>query len=282
MRRNADRAASGYRVAARLEQEVGDRMLERLDYVKLAPARILDAGSGPSPQAERLTQRYRGAQLVGLDVSSEMLRGIRPPGLLDRLRGRAGAMAVCADLCRLPLASRGFSLVWSNMALHWGTDPQAALGEFHRVLEVDGLLMFSTLGPDTLKELRSAFGTQPATQHVHSFIDMHDLGDMLVAAGFAAPVMDTETITLTYPGIDAMIADLRTTGQTCALAGRSRGLFGPRTWAAVRAALDRCMRDDRLPATIEVVYGHAWKSAPRRTAEGHAIVNLGIDKRLRN
>lgn len=282
MRRNADRAAAGYLAAARLEQEVGERMLERLDYVKLAPARILDAGSGPSPQAERLMQRYRGAQLVGLDVSLQMLRGITRPGLLERLRGRAGATAVCADLCRLPLAARGFSLVWSNMALHWGTDPQAALGEFHRVLEVDGLLMFSTLGPDTLKELRSAFAAQAGPPHVHSFIDMHDLGDMLVAAGFAAPVMDTETITLTYPGIDAMTADLRATGQTCALAGRSRGLYGPRNWAAVRARLAQNIRDTRLPATIEVVYGHAWKPAPRRTPEGHAIVNLGIDKRLRN
>ncbi len=282
MRRNADRAASGYLAAARLELEVGERMLERLDYVRLSPARILDAGSGPAPQAQRLMQRYRGAQLVALDLSIGMLRAIRRPRLLDRLRGRAGVTAVCADLCRLPLASRGFSLVWSNMALHWGTDPQAAIGEFHRVLEIDGLLMFSTLGPDTLKELRAAFAGLPGPPHVHSFVDMHDLGDMLVAAGFAAPVMDTETITLTYPGIDALTADLRATGQACALAGRSRGLFGPRQWDAVRAKLDRCIRDGRLPATIEVVYGHAWKPAPRRTAKGHAIIKLGIDKRLRN
>ncbi len=281
MRRNAEGAAPGYRDAARLEREVGLRMLERLDYVKLAPARILDAGSGPSPQAELLAQRYPGAQLVALDFSLSMLRQLKPRGLFERLARTARRTALCADIGRIPLASRSFSLVWSNMALHWAADLQSAIGEFHRVLEVDGLLMFSTLGPDTLKELRAAFSGVAGTPHVHGFIDMHDLGDMLVATGFAAPVMDTETITLTYPGVEAMTADLRATGQTCALAIRSRGLLGPRRWQLVRSALERFARDGRLPATVEVVYGHAWKAAPRRTPEGHAIVNLGTDSRLR-
>jgi malonyl-CoA O-methyltransferase len=109
---------------------------------------------------------------------------------------------------------------------------------------------------------------------VHGFIDMHDLGDMLVAAGFAAPVMDTETITLTYPSVEAMVADLRGTGQTCSLAGRSRGLLGKGRWVRVRSALESVFREGRLPATIEVVYGHAWNPAPRRTRDGRAIVNL--------
>jgi malonyl-CoA O-methyltransferase len=251
-------------------------MLERLDYVKLAPRRILDAGSGPSPQAAGLLKRYRAAELVALDFSLPMLQALPRPGWLGRMAGKRPALAVCADLGRIPLASRSCALVWSNMALHWAADPQLAIGEFQRVLEVEGLLMFSTLGPDTLKELRAAFpGTGGAPPHVHGFIDMHDLGDMLVAAGFAAPVMDTETITLTYESVDAMVADLRATGQTCALGGRARGLLGKGRWNLAREALERGLRDGRLPATIEVVYGHAWKPAPRRTPEGHAIVNLG-------
>ncbi len=286
VRRNFERVAQTYLSAARLELEVGARMLERLDYVKLAPRRILDAGAGGAPQAARLAQRYPGAQQVALDLALPMLRAMRPRSianrLFDRLRGRPGPMRVCAELARMPLAPGSCSMIWSNMALHWASDVQSAIGEFHRVLEVDGLVMFSTLGPDTLKELRSAFALVDASPRVHGFIDMHDLGDMLVAAGFAAPVMDTETITLTYADAGGLLADLRATGQTCALAGRARGLMGPRRWRRVLEALQGRVLQGRLPATIEVVYGHAWKAAPRRSAEGHAIVRLDPGLRKRN
>jgi malonyl-CoA O-methyltransferase len=191
-------------------------------------------------------------------------------------------MRICADMGRLPLESRSVSLVWSNMALHSSVDAPTTLAEYNRVLEVEGLIMFSTLGPDTLKELRSAFAGFSQAAHVHSFIDMHDIGDMLVAAGFAAPVMDTETITLTYADFAGMTADLKSTGQVCALTGRSRGLSGPRMWKTVAESLGRFARDGRIPATVEVVYGHAWKAAPRKTPEGDAIVNFRSDSRLRN
>jgi malonyl-CoA O-methyltransferase len=258
-----------------MEQEIGRRMLERLDYVKLVPKRILDAGSGPSPQADALLKRYRNAALIAMDFSVPMLQARSRPGWLGRLARASTPAPVCADLANIPLAARSCSMVWSNMALHWAANPQRAIEEFHRVLEVEGLLMFSTLGPDTLKELRAAFPVGSGAPHVHGFIDMHDLGDMLVAAGFAAPVMDTETITLTYPSIEAMVADLRGTGQTCALAGRGRGWLGKGRWAQARESLDGRMREGRLPVTVEIVYGHAWKPVPRRTRDGHAIVGLG-------
>ncbi len=281
-RRNAEAAARGYLGAARLEQEVGARMLERLDYVKLAPKRLLDAGAGPSPQAAALAGRYPKAHLVALDSSLAMLQEATRRSLFERLTGKAFRTPVCADMERLPLAAKSFSLVWSNMALHWACDVQAALGEFHRVLEVEGLLMFSTLGPDTLKELRAAFALVGGPTRVHGFIDMHDLGDMLVAAGFDAPVMDAERITMTYPGVESLTGDLRATGQVCALSSRARGLLGARQWQVVRAALEKTMNAGRLPATIEVVYGHAWKPKPRVTLEGHAIVGLPSPKRMRN
>jgi malonyl-CoA O-methyltransferase len=257
-------------------------MLERLDYVKLSPRRILDAGAGPAPQAAQLERRYPRAQQVSLDLSLKMLREPPARGLIQRLTGRGKRTAVCAELARIPLGSRSISLVWSNMALHWASDVQSALAEFHRLLEVDGLLMFSTLGPDTLKELRSAFAVIAGSSRVHAFVDMHDLGDMLVAAGFSAPVMDTETITLTYPRVEALTADLRATGQTCALAQRPRGLMTPGRWQRVRAALAHGASEGRLPATMEVVYGHAWKPAPKVTSEGHPIVKLARRPRLRN
>lgn len=261
-RRRFDRAAATYAGAARLEREVGARMLERLDVVRLAPRRILDAGAGPAPQAAALARRYPGAQLVALDFSLPMLARARGAlSWLARLRGR-GPLAVCAALERLPLAGGSVELAWSNMALHWASDAPAALGELARVLAPGGLLMFSTLGPDTLKELRGAVGQA----RVHRFADMHDVGDALLAAGFAAPVMDMEMITLTYADPSGLAADLRASGQTLARSGRARGL-APRGLRAALAAAGAC-------ASIEVIYGHAWKGAPRKRADGRSIVQF--------
>jgi malonyl-CoA O-methyltransferase len=261
-RRRFERAAPTYSGASRLESEVGARMLERLDYVRLAPTRILDAGSGPSPQAAGLSRRYPRARLVALDFSLPMLRRARDLGWRARLRGLRRPDAVCASLDRLPLAAGSMQLIWSNMALHWAAEPRGALAEFQRVLAPEGLLMFSTLGPDTLKELRAAAGAR----HVHRFADMHDLGDWLVAAGFSAPVMDMETINLAYRDMMSLLADLRASGQTSARADRARGLAGK----ALRAALERA----GTSATYEIVYGHAWKAAPRKSADGRSIVQF--------
>ena len=214
-------------------------MLERLDYVKIAPRRILDAASGP-PRRE-LGRRYPGAQVIALDFAEAMLRATR-----KRIFGK-NPLRVCGDLERLPLADGTVDFAWCNMALHWLPDPQRAFEEFARVLTPEGLLMFSTLGPDTLKELRAAAGAA----RVHPFIDMHDLGDMLVRSGFSAPVMDMEMIGIDYAANGSLLADLRASGQTSALAGRPRGLAGKGLGERLRALPPR--------ATFEVVYGHAWK-----------------------
>lgn len=261
-RRRFERAAASYLDAARLEIEVGERMLERLALVRLAPERILDAGSGPAPQAAALVRRYAGAQLLALDFSLPMLARARGAGgWRARLRG-ARPLAVCAALERLPLAAGSVQLVWSNMALHWAADAPAALAELHRVLAVGGLLMFSTAGPDTLKELRTAAGAA----HVHRFVDMHDVGDALVAAGFSDPVMDMEMLTLTYADAAGLVADLRASGQTLARRDRARGLAGRRLRDALAAA--------GASASIEVIYGHAWKLALRNNARDRAVVHF--------
>ena len=250
-------------------------MLERLQYVKLAPQCILDAGCGDGHCAGRLAELYRAAQLVGADFAYPMLRAARSRGSwLSRLLARERTGYLCADLAALPLAAASVDLVWSNLALHCVADPQAVLQELRRVLKVGGLLMFSCYGPDTLKELRSSFAAGDAAAHVHEFVDMHDLGDMLAACGYAELVMDMEVITLTYAHIDALFADLRATGQQNALAARRRGLTGKRAFDAMRTAYETLRRGGRLPASFEIVYGHAWKSAPRKTEDGRAIVTL--------
>ena len=238
---------------------MGARMLERLELVRIDPRVIVDAGSGPGRDAARLAERYRPATVLAIDFSQGMLRAA-PRRWNPFARRRLEPL--CADLLRLPLAAGSVDFLWSNMALHW-LDAQAGLAEFSRVLRPDGLLMFSTLGPDTLKELRAAAGPE----RVHGFVDMHDLGDMLVAAGFAAPVMDMEVITFTYRDTGALLSDLRASGQTSARVDRRRGLSG-------RGFLTGVTSRAGTRATFEVVYGHAWKGAPRKVGDGRDIVQF--------
>jgi malonyl-CoA O-methyltransferase len=259
-----DRAAPAYAAASRLEAEIGARMLERLDYLKIAPRTILDAGSGPSREARLLARRYAKSDIVALDFSLAMLKAGDPKlGLFKK------KILLCGDLGRLPLRTGSVDFIWCNMALHWAGDPLAAIKEFGRVLAAGGLLMFSTLGPDTLKELRAAAGAA----RVHRFIDMHDLGDMLVEAGFAAPVMDMELVTMKYADAGVLLADLRSGGQTSARSDRPRGLARKDFRAGLLAGL---RIDERVAfaATYEVVYGHGWKSAPRKVADGRDIVEF--------
>lgn len=243
-------------------------MLERLDYVRLSPRLVLDAGSGPLREARLLARRYPAAHVVAVDFSAAMLRAGLPR--FGFLRPRA-LHAACADAARLPFASGSVELVWCNMALHWFADPAAALREFHRVLAVDGLLMLSTLGPDTLASLREAAGDA----RVHDFADMHDLGDLLSGTGFAEPVMDMERLTILYPDAAGLLSDLRASGQTAArAAGRPRGLAGREFRASLEASLARSRAEAGMPAIYEVVYGHAWKAPLRRTPDGRAIVRF--------
>lgn len=238
-RRRFERAAATYEKSSRLEAEVAARMLERLDYMKIAPRRILDAASGP-PRRE-LGARHPKADVIALDFSLGMLRAAK------RRLFRRHSIPLCADLERLPIGPEAVDFIWCNMALHWLSDPLPAFREFARVLAPGGLLMFSTLGPDTLKELRAAAGAE----RVHAFVDMHDLGDMLIAAGFSAPVMDMELISVSYADPGALLGDLRASGQTSARADRPRGLGG-------RAFHDKLRANLPARATFEVVYGHAW------------------------
>ncbi len=286
VRRAFARAAATYDSAAVLQREVGSRMVERLDVVKLAPSAILDAGCGTGDALGELAARYPRASRIALDVALPMLMAARTKSrahqsVFARLaagwRGKAVARApsfVCADIAALPFADSSFELVWSNLALQWVGDLRGALAEMHRVLAVDGLLMFTTFGPDTLKELRAAFAGVDSHPHVSRFVDMHDIGDMLVQTGFADPVMQMEAITMTYADPMALMRDLKAIGATNAAGGRVRGMMGRAGFERMRSALASFARDGRIPATFEVVYGHAWKAERTRTAEGHAIVRI--------
>jgi malonyl-CoA O-methyltransferase len=277
MRHAFNRAAAGYDAAAVLQQEVCTRMLERLECIRLQPERILDAGSGTGWGTRRLAQRYPSAQMIALDIASGMLLAARGrSGWWQKLFGGTRQMQVCGDIEALPLAANSVEMVWSNLALQWCNDLPDTFGELHRVLKVDGLLMFSTFGPDTLKELRGAFAGVDRHNHLNRFTDMHDIGDMLVHSGFAEPVMEMEYITLTYADVRGVLHDLKAIGAHNATAGRGRGLMGKNAWARLIENYERLRSNGRLPATFEVVYGHAWKPQPRMTRDGAAIIKTSF------
>lgn len=251
-------AAATYDEAAVLARETGKRLAERLDLVRLAPKRIADIGCATGDGVRELQRRYPEALPLAIDFARPMLQAVksRVP-LWERLRGRSPRL-VNADVRALPLASNSLDIAWSNLVLHWLDDPMPAFAELHRVLAVGGLLTFATLGPDTLKELRATGATS-----LRKFPDMHDVGDMLVAAGFADPVMDMEMITLTYRSPRQFLADQRHLGVRDGLLGS----MPRRDWR------DTFRRWDGN-ASFEIVYGHAWKAAPKLAADGRTIVRF--------
>jgi malonyl-CoA O-methyltransferase len=281
LKRRLERAATTIDGADPLAREISRRMDERLDYIRIEPERILDLGCGTGADLPLLARRYPAAMVLGADLTPAMLKRAAqrtpaaPQGMLRRLLG-GGARAlpcVATDAVALPLARASLDLVWSNLMLPALDDPLPALKEIHRTLKIGGLVMFSTLGPDTLRELRAALPAA-AGERVHRYIDMHDIGDALVKAGFSDPVMDMEMLTLTYTDLDRLFADLRANGATNAATSRPRGLSGRQGWAAARAAYERLRRDGRLPVSFEVIQGHAWKAAPKTTDDGRAIVHF--------
>ncbi|MBC7452652.1 MAG: methyltransferase domain-containing protein [Massilia sp.] len=266
-----------------LRREIAARMHERLALVKIAPKRVLDAGCGAGSDLAMLQKDYPAAQIIGLDASAAMLEAAKAPasamkslnGMLSRLLpGKAGVDLLCGDFGKLPFGPNSVDLVWSNLALHWHPQPDRVFAEWRRVLRVEGLLMFSNFGPDTLRELRAAFAELDESPHALPFVDMHDFGDQLVEAGFSTPVMDMEVITVTYDTVQALLADVRALGGN-PLDTRRRGLVGRAAWQRVLAALERQRRGDgKLGLTFEVIYGHAFRPAPRVTAAGEAIIRF--------
>ncbi|MEX2482328.1 MAG: malonyl-ACP O-methyltransferase BioC [Gammaproteobacteria bacterium] len=253
------KAAESYDAHAVLQREVAQRALERLDYMNLEPRHVLDLGAGTGCCARALARRYRKARIVECDLAPAMLQVSRrqAPRWFSRHHH------VCADAERLPFAAATFELVFSSLAVQWCEDLPATFRGVRRTLADGGLFLFTTLGPDTLQELRTAFASVSDAPRVNRFIDMHDIGDMLGAAGFADPVMEAEHIAVEYDDVVTLLHDLKGLGAANADAARPRGMLGPRQLRQVIAAYEQRRRSGKLPATYEVIYGHAW-AVPRR------------------
>jgi len=269
VRRSFGRAARDYDASAVLQARVREQLLERLDLVRLEPVVVVDLGAGTGRASRALKDRYRTGEVVAVDLSEGMLgEAARRQRLLRRFR------RVCADAAALPLQDGSVDLLFSNLMLQWCNDPDAVFRECRRVLRPGGLLTFTTFGPDTLVELRRAWSAADGHTHVNRFIDMHDLGDALVRAGLAEPVLDVERFTLTYETAHQLMRDLKAIGAHNSNAGRPRGLTGRSAFARMTDAYEAFRREGRLPATYEVVYGQAWRpsQASATSSPGQEVV----------
>lgn len=253
-RRAFDQAATTYDQVAQLQREMGERLLGRLDYVRIQPQVVLDMGAGTGVMSERLRGRYPVSQVLAADFAH---------GMLQRARDRGQPHCLCAEAECLPLADGCLDLIVSNAMLQWCDDPAAVFAEWMRILRPGGLLMFTTFGPGTLKELRQAWATVDDRPHVSPFFDMHDLGDALLGGGWEGAVVDVDRFTLTYNDTTQLMRDIKGLGAGNAVLGRHPGLTGKGRMQAMSAAYESFRMDGLLPASYEAVYGHAW--APKQS-----------------
>ncbi len=241
------RAAKTYTQASILPQEIIHRSMERLSYIKCHPAIIVDVGSGTGFALEKLQTRFPSAMVIALDISQSMLQHNQRAGL-----------NICADAQSLPFLSHSVDFLFANFTLPYLNHLPHVFAEWARVLKPNGLLMFTTLGPESFIELRSSWAQVDNHLRTHAFYDVHDIGDMLVKAGFKDPVLDVERITLTYKTMDHLFRDLKSQGAINVLKERCKGLTTQRALAAVKEVYEVLREDGVLPATFEVTYAHAW------------------------
>ncbi len=276
VRRAFGRAASSYENHDVLQREVEDELLSRLDFYLEKPARIVDVGAGTGRGTARLKKRYGKAEVIALDHALPMLREGRQHQKLLRSFRRVAGDATC-----LPLADHSIDVVHSNLCFQWVENLDALFAECVRVLKPGGFLVFSTFGPDTLRELRSAWADSDTDAHVSRFLDMHDVGDIMLRAGLRDPVLDVGRYTLTYDTPQGLFRDLKGLGATNADATRRRGLTGKNRYRKMLDAYETLRREGHIPATWEVVTAHAWgpqPGQPRRIPGGGEIAGFSVDK----
>jgi len=257
MRKAFDRAASIYDASAVLQKEVGMRLAERLDILKLKPKRILDLGTGTGDALPGLIKKYPDAEIYALDIAEGMLQQARKKlSWWQRFCGKVKFISAEAE--RLPLADNSIDMVISNLALQWCDDLPLVFKELQRILIPDGAVLFTTFGPDSLKELRAAWLQADSEIHIHPFIDMHDIGDAMLNSSLAEPVMDMEIITVTYDDAWDIMRDLKNIGAHNVAIDRPRYLTGKQRIKKVIEHYETYRHEGKLPVTYEIVYGHAW------------------------
>ncbi len=269
------RASSSYEDVAIVQQAVLAEHLERLSVTKIDPRRIVDLGSGTGTGSLKLEKLYKKSRVYAIDIAQGMLREHQKK--LSSFRSRTNL--ICADIDHLPLRSDSVDLIFSNLALQWSNDINNVVKEFRRILRTGGLLSFTTVGPDTLKELRAAWQEVEADVHIHDFLDMHIIGDALIKNGFGAPVLDVDRYTLTYTDTKSLLFDLKSLGATNASSDRAKGLLGRKAINELEEAYERQRVEGKLPLTYEIVYAHAWVPLESmRPQDGSTVAHFPISE----
>lgn len=262
IRQSFNKQASVYEQASKVQHEIGERLFSRLDYLMIKPRYVLDLGSGPGQFTKALKKRYPKAEVIGFDLAYAMLQQAK-----KKQRWHCKWPLVAGDMTALPFASGVFDLIFANQVIHWSFPLVSGIREINRVMNKEGCLMFSTLGPDTFQELRHAWSLVHDFSHTNEFIDMHDLGDLLVAERFIDPVVDMEKLTVHYQQLTDLLQALKAQGVRNIHPKRNPGLTGKKTWQAFSKRM-QASADSFIPLTYEVVYGHAWKGQQHAQGNG--------------
>ncbi len=274
--RSFSAAAASYDKASILQQEVGKRLLERLELLKSAPKRILDIGSGTGFLTCQLQAKFPHSQIIGVDLA---------PGMVNYAKSKQSwkiwkkqPFYLCADAEHLPFKAQSIDLIFSNLSLQWCSSLPAVFKEMKRLLKPTGLLFFSTFGPQTLYELRKSWHTVDNFTHVNEFTDMHDIGDHLLRTPFVDPVMDMEILTLTYSKIQTLFQDLKNTGAHNLNVNRRKGFLSKNAFLHLLQNYEKFKYDNVYPATFEIIYGHAWQAQLETYPQKEGVVHIPADR----
>ena len=240
-----NKASSQYDEYAFLQKEIATRLDAKLEVISSHADVVLDLGAGTGLLSQSLLQRFPNSKIICLDFAQESLKN------------NPSACKLCADANHLPLADNSVNMIVSNLMMQWCPNLNQLFNECRRVLKNNGLILFSTFGPNTLKELKKSWAVVDNKPHVNTFADMHDIGDQLLQSGFQSPVMEMETLTLTYQSVTDLLRDLKAIGAQT-VSTRSKSLTGKDKFQSMIKMYESYRQDGKLPATYEVVYGHAW------------------------
>ena len=265
-----DAAANTYDKVAVLQQEINNRLLECFDLFSIECERVLDLGSGTGYATDKIKKRFRRVKIVETDLSYSMLRQSKS----KQSKLFSSQQQVCSTARQLPFKENSFDVVYSNLMLQWCANLDEVFLEINRVLKTGGVFVFSSFGPDTLKELRQAWQAVDSDIHVNTFIDMHDVGDALIRNALGEPVLSAEHMQIRYENIRLLMKELKQIGAQNKNEGRRKTLTGKNRFKKLKSNYESFRIDGMLPATYEIVYGHAWKIDSAKNVQSFSLEEM--------